>query len=238
MTNNFIPLPIHSDESSDDESVSSIADGTLGGSFVAAWIKRRCKIDHAYATCAWALSVLPQVREDVAERMTGEDRKDIEEIVKKLHSVPNPNKGRGPDGTPVAEMDPDTIVDLFWDEFLAFQKKTSPFDRPARWNATNALKGQSHLWHEKYSTPYTSVLGFVACRVCSKVCGIGAAERSWGDVKQIKSGKRLNISGEYIEKRAVLFTTAHINDARIRNRESEKLDAGGGTAVFGDDDLK
>ena len=36
---------------------------------------------------------------------------------------------------------------------------------------------------------FTKVLGFVACRVTSKVLGIGAAESSWGDVKTIKYGK-------------------------------------------------
>ena len=50
--------------------------------------------------------------------------------------------------------------------------------------------GNSHLWHQKYSLPFTKVICFVACRVTSKVLGIGVTERSWGDVKTIKSGKR------------------------------------------------
>ena len=37
---------------------------------------------------------------------------------------------------------------------------------------------KSHVWHEKYSLPYTTVLGYVACHVTSKFCGIGPAERS------------------------------------------------------------
>ena len=32
------------------------------------------------------------------------------------------------------------------------------------------------------------MLGFVACRVTLKLCGVGAAERSWGGVKTIKDG--------------------------------------------------
>ena len=32
------------------------------------------------------------------------------------------------------------------------------------------------------------VLGFVACRVCSNVLGIGMAERAWGDLKLVKGG--------------------------------------------------
>ena len=42
------------------------------------------------------------------------------------------------------------------------------------------------MWHQEYSLPFTKVLVFVACIVTSKVLGIGAAERSWGDVKTIK----------------------------------------------------
>ena len=52
----------------------------------------------------------------------------------------------------------------------------------------NIKDGNSHLWNQKYSLPCTKVLGFVSCIVTSKVLGIGEAERSWGDVKNIKSG--------------------------------------------------
>ena len=72
----------------------------------------------------------------------------------------------------------------------------------------------------------------------SKVCGIGAAERAWGDLKDIKSGKHSNLSGETVEKRAVLYTSARINDARIKWEEMEKIDTVGPNAMFEDDDLK
>ena len=220
------------------ESSEEVSAKTLGGRMVACWKVRRHNIDHAFATCAWALSVLPQVRDDVAERMTPDDRNEIESVILKLHVVPNPNPCKGPEGTPVFRMTEAEIVDLFWDEFMAFQKKKHPFNNEARWNASNAKKGESHLWHEKYSLPYTAVLGFVACRVCSKVCGIGAAERSWGDVKQIKSGKRAHLGSATLEKRAVLFTSARINDARIRREAMEKLDYVGTGGMFGDNDFK
>jgi hypothetical protein len=78
------------------------------------------------------------------------------------------------------------VVDLFWDEFKCFEKKTKPFDNVARWNTQNAVEGKSYLWHEKYSLPYTSVLGFVACHVTSKTLGIGPCERNWASVKNLK----------------------------------------------------
>ena len=100
------------------------------------------------------------------------------------------------------------------------------------------MVGNSHVWHELYSLPYTKVLGFVACRTCSKPLGIGACERSWGDVKNIKTGKRSHLSAESTKKRAVLYTTAKIHEARIRKTIMEKVDAEGPNAMFGDDDMK
>jgi hypothetical protein len=50
---------------------------------------------------------------------------------------------------------------------------------------------------------------------------MGACERSWGDVKTIKTGKRVNISGASIEKRAILYTTACIEASHIRRKEFE-----------------
>ena len=56
--------------------------------------------------------------------------------------------------------------------------------------------GNSHLWRLKYRLPCTKVLGFVACRVTSKVLGIGAEDRSWGYVKTIKFGKIYSTSSD------------------------------------------
>ena len=43
-----------------------------------------------------------------------------------------------------------------------------------------------------------------------KVLGIGASERSWGDVKTIKSGKRSDISSDVSEKQSIFCTSACI----------------------------
>ena len=58
-------------------------------------------------------------------------------------------------------------------------------------------------------------LGFVGCRVTSKVAGIGACERNWEDVKEIKSGKSSKLAGESTEKRAIIYTTAWVQEARL-----------------------
>ena len=92
-------------------------------------------------------------------------------------------------------------LDLFWTEYTAFDKMIGSYDADEFiWKSKDISDGNSHLWHQKYSLPFTKVLGFVACRVTSKVLGIGASERSWGDVKTIKSGKRYAISSDVSEK--------------------------------------
>ena len=151
----------------------------------------------------------------------------------KLHCAPLAN-------LEVIDMDTSEIVDTFWDEYSNFDKRRGDFADVVKYATEDVRAGRSHKWHEKYSLPYTKVLGHVACRVCSKLAGIGAAERSWGwgDVKHIKSGKRSHISVASIEKRAILYTSARVTESRIRNSHMEKVTATGPNALFGDDDMK
>ena len=81
------------------------------------------------------------------------------------------------------------IIQMFWLEFKHFQKKTGSFKKQPRWLTSAALTGSSHMCHELYSIAYTKVLGFVTCINTYKPLGIGAYERSWGDVNHIRIGK-------------------------------------------------
>ena len=126
----------------------------------------------------------------------------LEFVVRKLHQDPNPNKATW------FMKDDDEIVDTFWSEFADFRSRRKAFGNPPRWKGAHVRPGLSHKWHEKYSLAETKVLGFVACRVTSKNAGIGMCERNWGDVKEIKSGKRSGLSGESTEKRRLIRTTA------------------------------
>ena len=153
------------DEEAGDEE-DATAPLTMGMQMCRAWDKRRVKLEHDYSIAGWALSVMPEVREDCLECMTGEHHNAIERVITKLHLAPCPNKA-------TKGMSIEAIIDLFWDEFKTFQQKLDPFDKQHRWNSQDAAAGKSWLWHEKYSLPYTKVLGFVACRVCSKTLGRG-----------------------------------------------------------------
>ena len=74
----------------------------------------------------------------------------------------------------------------------------------------------------KIFTSLRHVLGFVACRVTSKGLGIGAAERSWGHVKTIKSGKISAIRNDVSEKHSIVYTSACIGSDIIEQYHADK----------------
>ena len=82
-------------------------------------------------------------------------------------------------------------------------------------NSKGISDGNSHLLNQKYSLPFTKVLGFVACRVTSKVIVIGYSERSWGNVKTIKAGKRSSLGSYISEKQIIVYKYSCIEVARI-----------------------
>jgi hypothetical protein len=164
--------------------------------------------------------------------MTGDHQSAIDKVVTRLHAPPCANSNPSVSSMTMAE-----ILDTFWNEFKAFQQRLYPYDATSRWLSVDVLNGNSYLWHEKYSMRTTKVLGYVACRVTSKLCGIGAAERSWGGVKQIKTGKRSHLSGASTEKRSILFVSAKVTHSRIKSDRLVGLDARGGNVSFGDDDI-
>ncbi len=174
-------------EDDDSNKGESVVTMLFGAAVCWNWCKRKTKIEHPYAIAAWALCVMKDVHEDVRLRLPGAERDAIEEVVKRLHLPPFPNKSVDFSKTSLAE-----IVDTFWNEFKAFQCCMEPFHHPSRWATPDISSGRSHVWHEKYSIPYTQVLGYVACHVTSKLCGIGPAERGWAAVKkQSRTSKSL-----------------------------------------------
>ena len=105
----------------------------------------------------------------------------------------------------------DVTPEIFWTEYTDFDNNIGSFDADKFiWKSKDIKDSNSNLWYQKYSLPCTKVLGFVECRVTSKVIGIGAAENSWGDVKTIKSGKRSAISSDVSEKQSIVYTSACI----------------------------
>ena len=106
---------------------------------------------------------------------------------------------------------------MFWEEFDQFCSKTGVFaSREHIWNSSDVAKGNAHLWHCRNSYRYTEVFGKLACRVTSKILGIGSAERSWGDVKHLKTNKRSHLSGDRVKKQATIFGSYCMDRASIK----------------------
>ena len=155
----------------DDDSEAVNKDMDLHTRFVWEWDKRKPKLQHKYAMAGFALSIAPTVWRHAAQQgmLGAEVRRGIEFVVKKLHRDLNPNRDTW-------DMSEAEIVDRFWTEFADFCNRRGAFGATEQWDGRHVRAGSSHLWHEKYSLPWTKVLGFVACRVTSKNAGIGMCE--------------------------------------------------------------
>lgn len=90
----------------------------------------------------------------------------------------------------------------------------------------------AHHWHMYYSS-HTKVLKKLAMRSCSKILGIGSAERSWKKIKKNKGGDRSHLSTNKAKMQA---TIAGIHCAENNDRDrAKKLRAG---VIWDDDDFE
>lgn len=113
-------------------------------------------------------------------------------------------------------------IETFWREYNDFETKRGPsYSRAWIWQSEEIKKGNDHVWHKLYSIPFTEVFGLVACRVCSKPLGCGLAERNWGTLKHLKTGKRSHLSGDKSQKQATVYGAACIERARAHEKAEE-----------------
>ena len=116
----------------------------------------------------------------------------------------------------ISDDEMNDTLDIFWIEYTELNCKNGIFDCDDFIQSIKYIhEGNSHICHHKYYVLSTNLIGFVACRDTSKMICVGAAERSWGDIKMIKSGKRSSISSDVPEKQRIVCTFACIGYARI-----------------------
>ena len=65
---------------------------------------------------------------------------------------------------------------------------------------------------------------------------MGASERGWGVTKKIKSGQRVGLGSDKIEKLSIISMTHKLNKARIRHLEMEKLNCEDKGALWRNED--
>ena len=146
----------------------------------------------------WFCSRVAEIRQDVINNGSGTDRLEIEKVIGKIFY-------------PIGDAELGRIIQQFWSEYDDFQTKSGPsYSRAWIWDSSDP----DHVWHKIYSIPYTKVFGKVACRVCSKPLGCGQAERNWGALKHLKTGKRSHISGDKAQKQATVYGAACIENSR------------------------
>ena len=105
-------------------------DPSLGGQVKKLWNNRKKRLEHDDAITAWALCVMPEVRQDVADRMTGEHNDAMARVVRRLHNHPNPNPN-----SEVQGWSPERIVETFFTELKMFSRKLGHYADESRWSS-------------------------------------------------------------------------------------------------------
>jgi hypothetical protein len=127
----------------------------------------------------------------------------VEKLVLKLllekHLVPEQVEGRS-----------SVILNKFWEEWDNFNSRTGRVYNAERhiWKSDDITSNKTWRWHKMNSYNDTNYFGKFACRVTSKIVGIGNAERCWGDVKTLKDGKRSHLSSAATSKQATIYGSA------------------------------
>lgn len=118
------------------------------------------------------------------------------------------------------------MINKFWSEHEDFHDKKGKFGNREHIykNHVDIISGRSHIWHKKESVRYTDLFGKFAARVCSKILGIGSAERAWGDVKHLKTNKRSHLSGDRIKKQATIYGASCMFEATTKREIPTKYE--------------
>jgi hypothetical protein len=209
---------------------------TLSDQVKNAWDARRKRLVSDYSITGWMLSPVKEIMVDANDNHDGSHRTAVERLVVKL-LLPE----SGYETSEKWEEAKGSLLEQFWHEFECFHSKTDMFaDRGPIWNSSDLDKDASHVWHKKNSLRFTHVLGKVACRVCSKILGIGSAERAWGDVKHLKTDKRSHLSGDSIKMQATFFGAYCSEKAAMKqlNRNRYALDDSGKDQFWNEDDFQ
>ena len=95
------------------------------------------------------LCVIPHIRKDAKYHSDSDHRKQVNNVIKTSFS---------------GEYEEEIAVtqDIFWTEYTDFDNNIGSFDADEFiWKSKDIRDGNSHLWHQKYSPPFTKVIGFL-----------------------------------------------------------------------------
>ena len=177
-------------------------------------MKRFNQMSNPYVVAAWILSPVPEIQQHVRDNLKPKYKTVVVELLVKLMVDHQLEEGDARDEK-IAEVTND-----FWEEWNAFNTRTGDvFDgKKYIWKSKDITTNKSWQWHKINSLCETKVLGKFACRVVSKIIGIGNAERCWGDVKHLKDGKRSHMSSKSISMQATIYGSACAEKAAARSK--------------------
>mmetsp|Transcript_2661 Transcript_2661/g.5122 ORF Transcript_2661/g.5122 Transcript_2661/m.5122 type:complete len:288 (+) Transcript_2661:1342-2205(+) len=176
-----------------------------------AWKASCADLLHDFARAAFLFSPNPTVQEYVINNHVQADKDAAERLIAKWLL---------PEGTLETERSRlmASLVTTLWKEWGEFCNHTGGYEKEYMWIAACDGKTPPHLWHS-YFSGHTKVLQKLACRVCSKVLGIGSAERSWKKFKGNMSAERSKLSPKKAKMQA---TIASIHAAENNDQDRAK----------------
>lgn len=208
--------PEDSDDNDDNQSVESTMG--LGEQILKIWEKRKPKLEHDYAIAAWLLSPCRQIQTQVNAKLKGTHKDSANNLLKKLfvNVTVVPSK---------ANAEFVKISEIFWEEWSGFNRREGDIfdEEKACWLSPLIHTNETWKWHLLYTYRETEWLGKLACRVTSKITGIGSAERNWGDVKHLKSGKRIAMSSASLNMQTTVYGSACVEKARRKLKSAEEM---------------
>jgi hypothetical protein len=190
---------------------SEEGDYRLGDHMAEAWNNCSEKLHMNIAIAGWMCSADPLVMKDANEHHIGKHRDAVTTLLKQwyMHEVGYSEDKMG------------SLINSFWQEFEEFQYKTGPYANREYifQNHVDLSSGNIHFWHKKEMLCFTIIFGRFACRVCSKILGIGTAERSWGDVKHLKTNQQSHLSSRATKMQATIFGASCVELAKIKQQD-------------------
>ena len=144
------------------------SDMMLGNCIQYFWKCRSKIIKSDFAVTGWLLCPIKEVHDDMSVNCNSSHLQCAKRVLEKLLH-------------PATEKEKREKKDRFRQEFREFRGKTGSFDGDnSMWESSLLDEGKAHVWHDTYSCFNTDVLGWLGCRVTSKILGIDSAERAWG----------------------------------------------------------
>jgi len=207
------------DEDDDDES----SDGSMGSNLdsdllwmgdsmtakvMTIWLKRKENLCHDYSLVGFLLSPNPTIME-AAEKHTADHKAAVARLIEKLFVDPLlVGQAR------VAKRA--MLINTFWLEYSDFTLRLGRFRSEDMWFIAAMPDQAAHTWHKTYSVGCTVILGRLGCIVCSKILGIGTAERNWKQIKAVKTGQRAALGAEKCKKQALIYGRYQHQRAKVK----------------------